>query len=114
MDGLAKKREKSKAPYYYALKGSDYKDKTFHNEKEKVYQTNLFFDGMDNDLLECILRTAKSNLDWVELYPSDDLYPTDDLQPPGEVFDPYFGRKNRNHKRQKNKTEHLSSLIDKC
>lgn len=92
-DNLAEKREKNKVSYYYALKGTDFKNKTFHDAKGNVYQAKLFFGGMDNDVLECILRTAKSNLDWAELYPSDDLYPADDLQPSGEIFDPYFGRK---------------------
>lgn len=79
-------------PLYLAIMGIDNKNQTFRDAKGNIYKTSIFFEGMDEDLLECILRTAKSNLDWAELLPSDSLYPSDALYPSGEVFNPNFGR----------------------
>lgn len=79
-------------PYYFAIKGTDNIDRTFHDAKDNICKTETFFDGMNSDLLECLLRTGKSNLDWAELYPSNSLYPSEDLHPSGEIFDPCFGK----------------------
>ena len=90
---LAEKSSKNlPGPYYFAIKGTDNMNRIFHDAKGNIYKTETFFDEMNSDLLECLLRTSKLNLDWAELYPSDNLYPSDDLYPTGEIFDPGFGR----------------------